>query len=298
MLNHIPFDFGNKIDNSNVENVRFDYYLFQRKRSIRNVSVSDSFEAVNQKLPVKFLVHGWTEHNYVKWYQDITKAYLKKGNYNIIGVDWSKIGDASYVDASMQVEQAGKKIGDWIIRLHKRKKVPYKSFHLVSHSLGCQVSGFIGKRVFNVTGKKLGRITALDAASPIFELVYGEEGRLDKGDAEFVDAVHSDGGVLGFKSSIGTVDFFPNGGSAVQPGCSLLKPDVKYEDCKSYFLFFHHHHQFAAIIFKLIKTIFHLTGNCFLKIRIHSNNNKFIKQKLFKFSSTIHLFLVHFLPII
>lgn len=37
--------------------------------------------------------------------------------------------------------------------------------------------------------------------------------------AEFVDIIHTDGDVLGNIESMGHVDFYPNGGSALQPGC-------------------------------------------------------------------------------
>jgi len=48
--------------------------------------------------------------------------------------------------------------------------------------------------------------------------------RLEPRDAEFVDIIHTDGSAflnslgMGYRSSIGHVDFYPNGG-AEQPGC-------------------------------------------------------------------------------
>lgn len=54
--------------------------------------------------------------------------------------------------------------------------------------------------------------------------------RLTNEDAVVVDAIHTDGGVFGVKETTGTIDFFPNGGVPVQPGCT---PDGKYfEQCK------------------------------------------------------------------
>lgn len=43
--------------------------------------------------------------------------------------------------------------------------------------------------------------------------------RLDPGDAKFVDVIHTCGGALGFAKSIGTADYYPNGGTPSQPGC-------------------------------------------------------------------------------
>jgi len=55
---------------------------------------------------------------------------------------------------------------------------------------------------------------------PGFELFAGPESRLDPTDAEFVDVIHTCGGTLGYKGALGHADFYPNGGSAIQPGCN------------------------------------------------------------------------------
>jgi hypothetical protein len=49
----------------------------------------------------------------------------------------------------------------------------------------------------------------------------GAEGHLTAADAEFVDLIHTDGGVLGFPIPLGHADFYPNGGRPLQPGCNL-----------------------------------------------------------------------------
>lgn len=94
--------------------------------------------------------------------------------------------------------------------------------HIIGHSLGGQAAGFVGKYIKKMTnGKQIARITGLDPARPLFETYVNNPSKhLDKSDAQFVDIVHTDGGVFGFSSAIGTVDFFPNGGKRHQPGCS------------------------------------------------------------------------------
>ena len=62
----------------------------------------------------------------------------------------------------------------------------------------------------------------LDPAGPLFE-GYDGKVRLDKGDADYVDVIHSNGeslivGGFGTWEAIGHVDFYPNGGRA-QRGC-------------------------------------------------------------------------------
>lgn len=58
--------------------------------------------------------------------------------------------------------------------------------------------------------------TGLDPAGPFFNLMGNP---LSNSDAEFVDIVHTDMGVYGIIRITGTVDFFPNSGRRIQPGC-------------------------------------------------------------------------------
>lgn len=57
----------------------------------------------------------------------------------------------------------------------------------------------------------------LDPAKPLF-ITVGTDRRLDAGDADFVDVIHTDVLGRGMLRSMGHVDFYPNIGSA-QPGC-------------------------------------------------------------------------------
>ncbi|ESP04958.1 hypothetical protein LOTGIDRAFT_70058, partial [Lottia gigantea] len=70
------------------------------------------------------------------------------------------------------------------------------------------------------TNDKPGRITGLDPAG--FRFINNPpSGRLAKTDADFVDVIHTNDGhvkELGNGETLGTVDFYPNGGEE-QPGC-------------------------------------------------------------------------------
>lgn len=59
----------------------------------------------------------------------------------------------------------------------------------------------------------------LDPAFPLFEPGSKSE-RLNAGDADFVDVIHTDGGIFGYPWPLGHADFFPNGGIPLQPGCT------------------------------------------------------------------------------
>lgn len=95
-----------------------------------------------------------------------------------------------------------------------------KNVHLLGHSLGAHVAGFVGYKFIG----KIGRITGMDPARPDFEVPILRESkdRLDPSDAVFVDVIHTCAGTVGFVRPIGHADFYPNGGSFRQPGCPVL----------------------------------------------------------------------------
>lgn len=104
--------------------------------------------------------------------------------------------------------------------LNRNCSLPFDRFLIIGHSLGGQISGFIGKRVQKATGQKLPRIVALDPAGPLFTQ-RPEDKRLNPNDAEVVHVIHTDGDAFGYKNPVGTIDFFPNGGNS-QPGCRRI----------------------------------------------------------------------------
>lgn len=114
-------------------------------------------------------------------------------------------------------------VGGFIAKLHTDYKADLKKIEVTAHSLGAQVAGCVGKAIKNMTYSKIGRITALDPAKPLFELIdLSDEGKLTKADAELVVVVHTAGGVFGYLHSSGHIDFFPNGGIPSQPGCAII----------------------------------------------------------------------------
>ena len=76
-----------------------------------------------------------------------------------------------------------------------------EDFHIIGHSLGAQIAGYAGERIQKLTNRKIGRISGLDPASPLFEDMPTFV-RLDPSDAIFVDVIHSDANndVLNFGS--------------------------------------------------------------------------------------------------
>ncbi|XP_017768991.1 PREDICTED: pancreatic lipase-related protein 2-like [Nicrophorus vespilloides] len=201
------------------------FYLLNRQSPESKTEITDeNLHLVNANLTVKFIIHGWLESYERQWYTDMTRAYLLRYDCNVIQVDWKEEAAQLYSVSVQNTKIIGDSVGDFIVKLNKNLGLGLEKVHVVGHSLGGQVSGFAGKEVLRLMGKKIDRISGLDPAGPEFEGKDTTE-RLYVGDANFVDITHTDRGVFGYKESIGTVDFMPNGGDRRQPGCTLLEHD-------------------------------------------------------------------------
>ncbi|XP_004931720.1 pancreatic lipase-related protein 2 [Bombyx mori] len=147
----------------------------------------------------------------------LRNAYLNSGHYNFIAVDWSRlIVFPWYVTAVRNTRYMGKRLANFVEYLD-RAGVRASSLHVIGFSLGAEAAGFAGKELRR-KGVALGRITGLDPAYPGYSL-SNSDGHLAKGDAIFVDVIHTNPGIFGFPQAIGDVDFYPNPGKWIQPGC-------------------------------------------------------------------------------
>ncbi|XP_068622617.1 pancreatic triacylglycerol lipase-like [Battus philenor] len=193
------------------------YLLYTRKniQSYEMIKYNDaqsitrsSFNASN---PTVVIVHGWISDRNSDINIVLRNAFIMKADYNVIVVDWSKVSMEDYITAAERVPRIGQYLGDFLTFFCDATGVPLRSLHLIGHSLGAHVVGNAGKKL----GGQVGRITGLDPAGPLWNK---NSNRLSKTDAHYVEAIHTNAGVFGIASSVGTVDFYPNGGVS-QPGC-------------------------------------------------------------------------------
>lgn len=77
---------------------------------------------------------------------------------------------------------------------------------------------FAAKHVKSALDERVKRVTGLDRANEVFSSNPALNG-LYKEDADVVAVVHTDDLGLGNIGSVGTVDFYANGGVDPQPGC-------------------------------------------------------------------------------
>ncbi|XP_013103655.2 inactive pancreatic lipase-related protein 1 isoform X1 [Stomoxys calcitrans] len=176
-------------------------------------------EKFNPALDTKILVHGWKSSTQSNSIQSIRGGYIKRGHVNVFAINWRDQADnIYYLRPARYTVQVGRAVAKLIDLLVEEKNADPKRIHLIGHSLGSHIMGYAG----SYTKYRVSRITGLDPARPAFEDCIGPENHLDHTDAEFVDVIHSCAGYLGFKNPIGHADFYPNGGSPPQPGCSEI----------------------------------------------------------------------------
>lgn len=91
-----------------------------------------------------------------------------------------------------------------------------RNFYFVGFSLGAQLAGMISRMAYRKSGNQymFPRITALDPVLPMPYVPFIKD--LNENDADFVDVIHTDSSSFRI---MGTVNFYPNGGSK-QPSCN------------------------------------------------------------------------------
>ncbi|XP_017892268.1 lipase member H-A-like [Ceratina calcarata] len=168
-----------------------------------------NFESSN---PTKIVVHGYDSDMQLSYLVDVRREYLKSYDYNVIAVDWHRLATAPcYPLVVRNVPHVGDCLAQLIDRL---RDVGAKDIHVIGFSLGAHVPAFSA----NVLRPyKISRITGLDPALPLFVTVNKDD-KLDAGDAEFVDVLHTNAFIQGKVEMSGHIDFYMNGGIN-QPGC-------------------------------------------------------------------------------
>lgn len=186
-------------------------------------------EIFNVSKATKFLIHGFTSDAF-GFGEQMVKEYMKQGDYNIIAMDWSTLAGLHwdiYYSAAANVVPAADHAALFLNSWMQHYKLWAQDIHLIGHSLGGQLAGRLARAVYGTWGHKIGRISGLDPAGPLFVDDALDKECLKKEDASFVDVIHTNGamyrpyvvrGYFGNEHNMGHIDFYPNGGQS-QPGC-------------------------------------------------------------------------------
>ncbi|XP_011313672.1 pancreatic lipase-related protein 2 [Fopius arisanus] len=232
--------------------------VFLRENSYRDApvaSVSDLIPHFDINKKTVFYIHGFSESVNSSSVMTIVSAYLKRDDHNVVAIDWSELAAGNYMEVISHVEEVGNSISRGINELVKGGISPLR-IHVVGHSMGAHVAGNVGRKI----GFLLPRITGLDPAGPFFNF-FNE--RLTRSDAKLVDIIHTDAGFYGIARPSGTVEFWPNGGTRLQPGCPSNSRVYTKED------FCSHHRSYVYYAESL------LNENAFLSTECSSESGTF-----------------------
>ncbi|XP_065364144.1 phospholipase A1-like [Calliphora vicina] len=171
----------------------------------------------NPKNKVVLLVTGWTTSvDDDETIALFAKAYSCRGGVNFVALDAAGFIETLYSWSAFNTEALGMHIADGLKQLSEI--VPVENIHLIGHSLGAHIVGAAGRHFELKTKKTIPRITGLDPAKPCFNEGEALSGLL-RGDADFIDIIHTNSGVLGKRDPMGDIDFYPGGLDPLPPGC-------------------------------------------------------------------------------
>ncbi|XP_078038270.1 uncharacterized protein LOC144470691 [Augochlora pura] len=244
-----------KAPNESLEHTQRDldnrvfFFLYTKDNPIEGqrlyVDDDDALQKSNFNFskPTKFVTHGWINTVKDGAVALVRDAYLQHGDYNVVGIDWGAISFTPYEWASSRVLMVSKYCSTFINFL-QRKGLDLSDVTIVGHSLGGQIAGLTARYVEG----HIDLVIALDPALPNFQLA-GPGSRVARGDAGYVQVIHTNAGVFGYAEAIGDIDFYPNGGG-LQAGCktetcshlrafkyfaeSINSPEFIAVECSSY----------------------------------------------------------------
>lgn len=138
-------------------------------------------------------------------------------------------------------KNVGRNVAKLINHIVSKLGAKLVDIHVMGHSLGAHASGFAGMIYTEMSGEKLGRVSGfgkmisnsfakllinlsfklfIDPAYPGFENLTKINELLNPNAADFVDVIHTSvGNGVGHPGKLGHVDFWPNSGNYLQPGC-------------------------------------------------------------------------------
>ncbi|XP_069682909.1 pancreatic lipase-related protein 2-like isoform X2 [Periplaneta americana] len=166
--------------------------------------------------PIKIMLHGYNSSHTTFPNIIIGPEYLAAGNYNVIAAEFEELVKKDcYLNAMKNMPVIANCTAQFIGFLVNSLGVSLQDIHVIGFSLGAPIAGQIANYM---KWGKLSRITGLEPALPPLQDLSKKPDILDKGDADFVDIIHTQIGTLGKVRSTGHVDFYVNNGFK-QPSC-------------------------------------------------------------------------------
>nr|XP_033334497.1 lipase member H-B-like [Megalopta genalis] len=202
------------------------YYENGTYKEVNAAAAAQLVQYLNLQENTLIHIHGYLESTDSPQVVALINGYNAGSNYNVIAVDYSYVTHLDYVTATALVDDVAtvivQSINDMVAAGMDRTKLIVSGF-----SLGAQVSAFVGRKLPFV----LQQIIGLDPAGPLFNITSPS---LSASDAACVICIHTDMGFYGTTQPCNHIDFYPNGGTREQPGCSLLMIEYPGGSCSHF----------------------------------------------------------------
>ncbi|KAG5673211.1 hypothetical protein PVAND_003276 [Polypedilum vanderplanki] len=181
----------------------------------------------NINKPTAVFLHGWGTSFVASVNQALAVAFISRGDYNTIIVDWSKYAsDPDYYEVAASINDQATFIVQVLIQM-QNAGYNLTSIYFMGHSLGANILGRVGYQLiknYNFTPTRISGIeptgvffgnfnewpTGISLLFPILNFL----------NAKFVDIIHTDIYGQGENYPVGHMDFWPNFGHD-QPACSI-----------------------------------------------------------------------------
>ncbi|XP_065073470.1 pancreatic triacylglycerol lipase-like [Ochlerotatus camptorhynchus] len=169
----------------------------------------------NPAHPTRFTIHGWVSGEDANMHGLIRENLLALDEFNVINVDWGAGAQTiNYVQARNRVGPVGEIVSRFIDMMVETSGASLESVSVTGSSLGAHCAGNAGKFQHG----RINTIIGMDPAGPLFSL--GQPDIIHESDGQYVEAIYTNSGLLGFDLPLGHANFYPNGGRT-QPGCGI-----------------------------------------------------------------------------
>ncbi|KAF5297627.1 hypothetical protein FQR65_LT09954 [Abscondita terminalis] len=199
------------------ERIKLTFVLYNRTNVVRCATLADLNFIGGNSLIVIF--PGWLTSPTSLAIQELKAAYLSRYNTNILIMDWPELQFAPYTHIFCNVPNVAFQISKFLCDLSNLTDIQLSNVHIIGYSFGAHIAGYLGRTTILQCNQKIGRITGLDPAGPIYKHL-SEAQRLYITDALFVDVIYTSPN-FGIPKKCGNVNIRSNCFQN-QPGCSVI----------------------------------------------------------------------------
>lgn len=106
-INIINGNARSKLNFRSVREEEVGFYLYNNYAANGTLLTPDNLDDVDVSLPFVFIIHGWTSAANDTFVLELADAFLSKGDYNVIAVDWSTHADRLYTESAEYTRDVG-----------------------------------------------------------------------------------------------------------------------------------------------------------------------------------------------